>query len=99
MPKNSSASSSGYTCPKSLRARESAWPMSGVSLPVTAAGPGPRAGSMREPHSTLHCPGKTPDKNMTELKPILLAEDNARDVEMTLSALKRNNVANEIVVV
>ncbi len=36
---------------------------------------------------------------MPELRPILLAEDNAQDVEMTLAALKRNNVANEIVVV
>jgi len=35
----------------------------------------------------------------SHLRPILLAEDNARDVEMTLAALKRNNVANEIVVV
>jgi len=36
---------------------------------------------------------------MTKLRPILLAEDNPRDVEMTLAALKKNNVANEIVVV
>jgi CheY-like chemotaxis protein len=36
---------------------------------------------------------------MLELRPILLAEDNANDVELTLSALKANHVANEIVVV
>lgn len=35
---------------------------------------------------------------MTELKPILLAEDNPRDVEMALAALKKNNLANEVVV-
>jgi CheY-like chemotaxis protein len=33
-----------------------------------------------------------------KLKPILLAEDNLRDVEMTLAALKRNHLANEVVV-
>jgi CheY-like chemotaxis protein len=35
---------------------------------------------------------------MTQLRPILLAEDNARDVELVLTALKRNNLANEVVV-
>lgn len=36
---------------------------------------------------------------MSELRPILLAEDNPRDVELTMSALKRNRVLNEIIVV
>ena len=36
---------------------------------------------------------------MTELKPIVLAEDNENDVELTLSALRENHIANEIVVV
>ena len=35
----------------------------------------------------------------TELKPIVLAEDNENDVELTLSALRENHIANEIVVV
>ena len=35
---------------------------------------------------------------MTELKRILLAEDNANDVELTLSALADSNLANEVVV-
>ena len=35
---------------------------------------------------------------MTELRRILLAEDNANDVELTLSALRQNKVVNEIVV-
>lgn len=35
---------------------------------------------------------------MNNLRPILLVEDNVRDVELTLAALKQNNVANEIVV-
>ena len=36
---------------------------------------------------------------MHDLQPILLAGANARDVEMTLAALKRSNLLNEMVVV
>ncbi len=36
---------------------------------------------------------------MNELKRILLAEDNRKDVELTLSALSSNHLANEIAVV
>lgn len=36
---------------------------------------------------------------MNELKSILLAEDNPKDVELTLAALKENNLANDVVVV
>jgi len=36
---------------------------------------------------------------MTELRTILLAEDNANDVELTVAALRHHNVANEVVVV
>ena len=36
---------------------------------------------------------------MDELKNILLAEDNPRDVELTLGALKENHLANQVVVV
>ncbi len=35
---------------------------------------------------------------MSELKSILLAEDNPRDVELTLTALAEHNLANEVVV-
>ena len=35
---------------------------------------------------------------MNALRPILLVDDNLRDIELTLAALKRNHVANEIVV-
>lgn len=35
---------------------------------------------------------------MAELKSILLAEDNPRDAELTLTALAENNLANEVVV-
>ena len=36
---------------------------------------------------------------MTELKRILYAEDDARDVELTLAALAEHHLANEVVVV
>ena len=36
---------------------------------------------------------------MAELKRILLAEDNPKDVELTLTALDENNLANEVLVV
>lgn len=35
---------------------------------------------------------------MNSLRPVLLVEDNLNDVELTLAALKQNNVANEVVV-
>jgi CheY-like chemotaxis protein len=36
---------------------------------------------------------------MTELRKILLAEDNPNDVELTLAALRENHLVNEVVVV
>ncbi len=36
---------------------------------------------------------------MTGLKRVLLAEDNAKDVELTLAALSEHNLANEVMVV
>ena len=36
---------------------------------------------------------------MTELKRILLVEDDPRDIELTLTALEQQNLANEVVVV
>jgi CheY-like chemotaxis protein len=36
---------------------------------------------------------------IAELRRIVLAEDNANDVELTLTALQENNVLNEVVVV
>jgi CheY-like chemotaxis protein len=36
---------------------------------------------------------------MSELKPILLAEDNPRDAELTLEALADNNLANRVTLV
>ncbi len=36
---------------------------------------------------------------MAELKPILLVEDNPKDVELTLAALEQSQLANEVIVV
>lgn len=36
---------------------------------------------------------------MSTLRPILLVEDNPADIELTLAALKRTQLANEIIVV
>jgi len=36
---------------------------------------------------------------MDDLRPILLAEDNPKDVELTLEALSEHNLANKVVVV
>lgn len=36
---------------------------------------------------------------MADLKPILLVEDNPKDVELTLAALAKSQLANEVVVV
>ena len=36
---------------------------------------------------------------MPELKPILLVEDNPKDLELTLAALEQSQLANEVVVV
>lgn len=36
---------------------------------------------------------------MNPLKPILLAEDSSRDVELTLAALQEHHIANDVVVV
>lgn len=35
---------------------------------------------------------------MAELKPILLVEDNPKDVELTLAALEKSHLANEVIV-
>jgi hypothetical protein len=35
---------------------------------------------------------------MAELKPILLVEDNPKDVELTLAALEKSQLANEVIV-
>jgi hypothetical protein len=41
----------------------------------------------------------TEEPVVTQLRPILLAEDDPNDAELTLAAFKKHNVLNEVVVV
>ncbi len=50
------------------------------------------------PETRLHTPMAT-KPSMTNLKRILLVEDNPNDVELTLAALEEYHLANEVVVV
>jgi CheY-like chemotaxis protein len=54
---------------------------------------------MRAPLFSSRCLPATGVFMRAELRRILLAEDNANDIELTTTALRENNVTNEIVVV
>ena len=99
-PTSCSASSSGCTGWRSSRAPASAWPTSAASSSATAAGPGRRARSTGARPSTSPCRGARRGSLSTwpTLKPILLVEDNPKDVELTLAALGKSQLANEVVV-
>src|ERR1700722_8407011 len=75
--------------------------MSGASFPATADARGRKASPTRAPPFTFPCQktNLNPRKKMAPFKRILLAEDNERDVELTLAALEEHNLANEVVVV
>ena len=79
--------------PTNSKAPASAWPTSAASSSATAAAPGPRARSTTARHSTSRC---RDTERVADDRPscrrILLAEDNANDVELTLAALRENNV-------
>src|SRR5436190_21254555 len=49
--------------------------------------------------ATFACHSKIAGDKRMNLKRILLAEDNPKDVELALEALEENNLANEVVVV
>jgi hypothetical protein len=53
---------------------------------------------MEARHSIFRYRGSEGEVKMAELKSILLAEDNPKDVELTLTALAENHLANEVVV-
>src|SRR5882724_5941126 len=94
-----SAFSSGCTVRMNLRAQASGWPMCGASFCATAGAPGPRQNWTRARPFTFHYQKRTinrRNKDMAPLKRILLAEDNAHDVELTLAALGEHNLANEV---
>jgi CheY-like chemotaxis protein len=62
-----------------------------------AAGSGQKARSNKAPHSTLRFWSEK-GRLMANNKIILLVEDNADDEELTLRALKKNNILNDVVV-
>src|SRR5215211_5579341 len=95
-----SASSSDFIAWRNSKARASAWRMSGASSSGMGDAHGQKAPSTREPRSISVCRGqKEPLETMAELKPILLVEDNPKDVELTLAALEQSQLANAVIVV
>src|SRR2546426_2412529 len=99
MPTSSSGFSSGCITRASSKAPASGWPMSGASFNATGAAPGPKERWMSAQLFASHSLLARRRAMMTELKRILLAEDNPKDVELTLTALEEHNLANEVVVV
>src|SRR5713101_764206 len=94
---NSSGCSSAYIAPTSTTGRASAWRLCSGSSTATVGGCGPRRPSTKARHFPLRL---AETALMTEnVVEILLAEDNPNDVELTLHALKRHNLANRIHVV
>jgi CheY-like chemotaxis protein len=71
------------------RAPELGWQTYNASFIATEAGSGLKARSDREPPFTLRCGRR---------KMILLIEDNPDDEALTLRALTKNNIQNEVVV-
>src|SRR5450631_355407 len=72
--------------------------MSAVSSIATVAGFGLKASLMRAPYSILHCqPYIRRQQMVTEVRKILLVEDNSNDAEMTMDALVEQNLGNEVV--
>src|SRR5437773_6291956 len=99
MPTSSSGFSSGCIALVSLKEPALDWPMSGASLAATAAVPGLKGPWIKAQPSTSHSLLARRRAMMAELNRILLAEDNPKDVELTLTALAEHNLANEVVVV
>src|SRR2546425_10883338 len=73
--------------------------MSSVSYFAMEAGCGPKERWTSAQPFTSHSLLARRRATMAELKRILLAEDNPKDVELTLTALDEHNLANEVVVV
>src|ERR1700749_4712877 len=62
------------------------------------AGLPPRANSEPAPPSVLPCHLEKRRAKVPDLRPVLLVEDNPRDLELTLAALAKCQLANDIVI-
>src|SRR6266403_1789444 len=65
---------------------------------VTAVECGQKARSTTAPLSMWRCRNPKKENRMSDLKRILLVEDDPKDVELTLTGLAEYNLANEVVV-
>ncbi len=79
--------SNGCIQRKTTKAPALDWPMSNGSFTVTKAGLGPRVRSIEAPHSISLFRKQRRRQPMPRFKRMLLVEDDARDVELTLEAL------------
>src|SRR3989440_4522007 len=95
-PESCSARSNVSTAATSSKARASASPPSSALSIVTVVGSGPRGPWTRGQPSTS--PSPTSRRRNMESKVILLVEDNPRDEALTLRALKKSNIVNDVVV-
>src|SRR3989440_5671633 len=96
-PESCSARSNVSTAATSSKARASASPPSSALSIVTVVGSGPRGPWTRGQPSTS--PSPTSRRRNMESKVILLVEDNPRDEALTLRALKKSNIVNDVNVV
>src|SRR5512135_2221233 len=109
MPASSSASSSGCIARKISRARGWGWRRCNASSRNMAARCGRRQSWTAAPPSTSACPGRrrkaappgTGRRRFMRDKQveILLVEDNPKDVELAVHALRREKLANHVDVV
>src|SRR5664280_1012332 len=99
MPTSFLGCSSGSTWTRSSKAQASAWPACGALSPGMAAGRGLKVRSMQGlPFVSRYRKPFILRMPMNQLRSILLVEDSAKDVELTLAALEDHGLANEVVV-
>src|SRR5882724_10799883 len=97
MRRASSAHSSAFMAQRSFKAQELVWPLCSESFTGMAEEYGRRARWNKAPPSILRLP-KNGECGRMDIKSILLVEDNADDETLTLRALAKNNITNEVVV-
>jgi CheY-like chemotaxis protein len=89
---------SAFTGLRISKALELDWRLSAVSLSATKAGHGLKGKSTGEQLSIFRFPQFKHPRKSSVLKPILLVEDNVKDLELTLVALERTRLANDVIV-